>query len=380
MAEQQLHNRIASLEQRFNDLLLGADFAKQQLGFIKTFAIEYGEALPQRTLLEVEEAARKQRQEASTQQQQFLAQVSARLHTKIAFACDEQLNNIDHLYHEVIGIQDANVAIVDLLSARSATVGRVEPLLHGLNWLGRELVTLVNLPQYRQDRKVKIDTPALALRYFGLENLRAIIPALTMRQWLPHSTEPFGLLKRKLKDTATSRAIIAQHLAKTHGENPYIAFCGAIFLELGKVALTRLYLRYFEQIAQREIEKARKSNNKFLHDALLSMEPDPFYLRNLLSERALEVTRSIVEKMALRFLPLNALLDEIAMTEPEQRSPLAQCVSQAQSYSQILLLEDNQLIEQEEKKQWLNYIGLNEDAQQQLASVNLKHLVLQLTA
>ena len=58
MTELASQKRIASmLDQRAHDLLLGHSFAHQQIGFIHTLEIDYGEPMKQRTLLEVEVAA-----------------------------------------------------------------------------------------------------------------------------------------------------------------------------------------------------------------------------------------------------------------------------------------------------------------------------------
>ncbi|RZF81031.1 HDOD domain-containing protein [Pseudoalteromonas sp. CO325X] len=378
---EQIRQRVDALEQRFNDLLLGHSFAQQQIGFIKTFDIQYGKPLKQRTLLEVEQAAHSQRQKQSSEKLQFTAKVSTKLHAIIENAINEQLHNADNLYSEVLGIQDAVPTILDILGAKAASVGRLEPLVNDLSWLGRELVTLVNLPQYRQERAnrgVKIDTPALAIRYLGLDNLRLTIPTYAMRHWLPHSTEPFSLLKRKLRESAMSRAIAAYELAQLQGLNPYSAYIAALFLDLGRVALTRLYLRLFQQIWQRKVALARDEGNKRLHDALIAIEPDPLYLRNLFVERSLEITRSLVEKMGFRYIGLNALLDDFALVEASEQSGLAQVLVHASCYSQYLMLHEHQLIEDDERTLWFNYVGLQSDHVQHLEKTNLHNLALQI--
>lgn len=381
--EEQIRQRVGALEQRFNDLLLGHSFAQQQIGFIKTFDLGSQETLKQRTLLEVEQAAHTKRKEATSKQLQVKAKVSTHLHAIIDNAITAQLEDLDNLYHEVLGIQDAVPAMVDILATKAANIGRLEPLINDLSWLGRELVTLVNLPQYRQERKnraVKIDTPALALRYLGLENLKLTVPTFAMRHWLPHSTEPFSLLKRKLRESAMTRAIAAYELANEQGHHGFSAYVGALFIELGKIALSRLYLRIFQQIWQRRVTLAREEGNKALHDALISIEPDPLYLRNLFVERSMEVTRRLVEKMELRYLPLNALLDDIALVEPQDQSGAAKSIVQASCYSQCMMLQEHQLIEADEQALWFKYVGLSEEQVKLLAATNLNSLALQIDA
>lgn len=58
----------------------------------------------------------------------------------------KRLEDIDLVIKDTVGIDDNVPAILDILATRAASVGRLEPLINDLNWLGRELVTLVNLP------------------------------------------------------------------------------------------------------------------------------------------------------------------------------------------------------------------------------------------
>jgi hypothetical protein len=194
----QLRTSIA-LNERAHDLFISHNFAQQQLGYIHTLEINYGEKIPQRTMLEVEIAAAAKRKESSTSHHKYIAKASNHLHQIIETSIQKQMDDIDNIYHEIVGIQDAVPTILDILGVKSASVGRLEPLVNELSWLGRDLVSLVNLPQYRKQSTkgttVKVDTPALALRYLGLENLQMVIPTFAMRHWMPHDTSPFPLLK-----------------------------------------------------------------------------------------------------------------------------------------------------------------------------------------
>ena len=50
----------------------------------------------------------------------------------------------------------------------SASAGSIDPLVKDLLWLGDDIVKLINLPQYCNDKDpkkaVKVDDPSLALR------------------------------------------------------------------------------------------------------------------------------------------------------------------------------------------------------------------------
>lgn len=367
------------LNERAHDLLLGHGFAQQQIGFIHTLDINYGEPLKQRTLLEVEVAAHKVRQKTSTAHHKYRAKASEQLHKIIESAIAKQLEDIDGVIHTTIGIEDNVPAILDILSVKSASVGRLEPLVNDLSWLGRELVSLVNLPMYRKERNkqtaVKVDTPALALRYLGLENLQFIIPTFAIRHWMPHSTEPFSLLNRKLKDNAMSRAIAAQILAKKNDVNEVHAFTLGMLLEVGKIALVRLYLRTFEQVWQRKVRLAREDNNKDLHTALLELKPDPLFLRSLMVNNSLKVSKVVIDNMAFRYMPFSAVMAQLIQPEikGENILPLTAIMLKARCYSQYIGLAEHQLIEEDEKVSWFDYFNFSQTELKALQKGNFQH-------
>ena len=386
MTEDTKQVRIAqALAERAHDLLISHNFAQQQIGYIHTLEINYGEKIAQRTMLEVEIAAAAKRQQTSTSHHKYIAKASIHLHQIIESSIESQIADIDNIYHEVVGIQDSVPTILDLLAVKSASIGRLEPLVNDLPWLGRDLVSLVNLPQYRKQKgtAIKVDTPALALRYLGLENLQMVIPTFAMRHWMPHSTEPFPLLKRKLRDMSMSTAIAAKELAPLYGVKEQHAFTLGMLVDAGKIALTRLYLHTFEKVWQEKVRIARDKSHKDLHTALLELGPDPLFLRHLLLERAPTLSRTLIEKMAFRYLPFNAAMEEFTagylptttknVTDP---LPLTEVVRKAHGYAQYLSLKDSQLIEPDEAQVWFLHLGLSQEEQKILAKCAFQSLQL----
>ncbi|TMO66948.1 HDOD domain-containing protein [Pseudoalteromonas aurantia] len=386
MTEDTKQVRIAqALAERAHDLLISHNFAQQQIGYIHTLEINYGEKIAQRTMLEVEIAAAEKRQQTSTSHHKYIAKASIHLHQIIESSIESQIADIDNIYHEVVGIQDSVPTILDLLAVKSASIGRLEPLVNDLPWLGRDLVSLVNLPQYRKQKgtAIKVDTPALALRYLGLENLQMVIPTFAMRHWMPHSTEPFPLLKRKLRDMSMSTAIAAKELAPLYGVKEQHAFTLGMLVDAGKIALTRLYLHTFEKVWQEKVRIARDKSHKDLHTALLELGPDPLFLRHLLLERAPTLSRTLIEKMAFRYLPFHATMEEFTagylptttknVTDP---LPLTEVVRKAHGYAQYLSLKDSQLIEPDEAQVWFLHLGLSQEEQKILAKCAFQSLQL----
>ncbi|KTF14002.1 HDOD domain-containing protein [Pseudoalteromonas sp. H105] len=372
------------LEQRAHDLLLGHNFAQRQIGYIHTLEVNYGEPIKQRTLLEVEMAAHAKRKESSTAHHKYRAQASQQLHNAIETAMKKQLADIDSVLHETIGIEDNVPAILDILSVKSASVGRLEPLANDLSWLSRDLVTFVNLPYYRTQRNkhtsVKVDSPSLALRYIGLDNLKFVVPTFAVRHWMPHSTEPFPLLKRRLRDNSMACAIAAQEIAKLNGVNEIHAFTLGMLLDVGKIALVRLYLRTFELVWRRKVTLAREEQHKDLHTALLELKPDPLFLSTLLSEQSLKITAKVIEKMAFRYLPFNFVMEQLTkgVTKGDSLLPLAAVMQKARCYSQYVTLLEHQLVESDEAQRWFEYINFTKAELQHLEKVNLQNFHIKL--
>ncbi|PAJ72620.1 hypothetical protein CJF42_20150 [Pseudoalteromonas sp. NBT06-2] len=366
---------------RFHDLLLGHNFAQQQLGYIHSLDLDYGEKLPSRTLLEVEEKAQKNRNKEDTKKLKYIAHVNALLHQDVEAQINTSLEDIDYIYNDIIHIQDNIPAILDLLSVTSASVGRIDPLVKNLLWLGDDIVKFINLPQYRNDKDpkkaVKVDDPSLGLRYLGLDNLKLIIPTFSLKHWAPFSTMPFRLLKRKLWESGMATAIAAKTLAELNDVDPYQAFVLGMFHDVGKIALVRLYLRTFETIWERQIKDSLDNKEKELHDALLELKPDPLCLRNLMVEHSVELSYKLISKMAFKYLPIQTSMEQLASkTEFSKMDNLAKIVTKAQCYSQYKKLKEHNLVEADEVKTWFSNYHFKITELKTLASTSLHNLQL----
>ena len=383
LAQQQRTAKI--LDQRAHDLLLGHSFAHQQIGFIHTLDIDYGEPMKQRTLLQVEVSAQQKRKQTSTAHHKYRAQASEQLHKVIETAIFKQLEDMDAVIQTTIGIEDSVATILDILAVKSASVGRLEPLVNDLSWLGRELVTLVNFPYYRNQRRkkntaVKVDSPALALRYIGLDNLQLVIPTFAVRHWMPHSTEPFSLLKRRLRDSAMANAIAAQKIAEINDVNEIHAFTLGMLLDVGRITLVRLYLKTFEQVWQRKVQIARQENQKDLHTALLELKPDPLFLTTLLCNKSIQVSARVIDKMAFKYLPFKGVMEQLqnGVNKGDSALPLTQVILKARCYSQYLILKEHQLIEPDETAAWFSYFQFTKTELKTLQTSNFTNLAIQI--
>lgn len=375
--------QIEMLLGRFHDLLLGQKFAQQQIGYIHTLDIDYGEPLPVRKLLEVEQVAAKAREKIDSKNAQFIVDVNADLHQQIEDEIDNLINDIDYIYKEIIQIQDNIPATLDILAVRSASVGRIDPLINGLHWLGEDILKLINLPQYRQEKDpakaVRVDNVSLALRYIGLDNLKLIVPTFSLKHWTPYSTAPFDMLKRKLWGTGMAAGIASRKLAEISNQDPYQPFVLGMFHGVGHMALIRLYLRLFDVIWEKSAREARENGQKERHSALSELQPDALFLRNLLVEKGPTVSCALIEHMSLKYIPIASAMREIAEnTAFTECTPLAQTVLKGRAYSHYKFLQKHALIEPDEAKALFTFYKFSANELKLLASTSLQNLQLRI--
>ncbi|MEC8327198.1 MAG: HDOD domain-containing protein [Pseudomonadota bacterium] len=368
---------------RFHDLLLGQQFAQQQIGYIHTLDVNYGEPLPVRKLLEVEQVAAKAREKQDSRNHQFIADVNADLHQKIEDEIDKCMDNVEYIYKEIIQIQDNIPATLDILAVKSASVGRIDPLITDLHWLGEEILKFINLPQYRPEKDpakaVRVDNPSLALRYIGLENLKLIVPTFSLKHWTPHSTAPFQMLKRKLWETGMAAGIASRSLAEEKGEDGYKPFVLGMFHGLGNMALIRLYLRLFDALWEKNSREARENGNKDRHTALSEIKPEALFLRNLMVEKGARLSCKLIEHMSLKYLPIAQAMQDIAENKPfDECLPLAQTVLKGRAYSYYKFLQKHTLIEPDEAKALFTHYQFSGKELKLLASTSLQNLQLRI--
>lgn len=343
------------LDARFHDLLISYDFARNNNG-VGSHILEsiHNQTLEEdtRQLLEVEETAQQERESALADKQTNQNNKSISLNQKVIEIVETQLQDTNEIYTEVLQIQDSVIAILDLLSVRSASIARVEPLVNNLPWLGSEIIKFVNLPVYKKaNSKVKLDKVRTALGYIGIENLNYIIPTFAFKKWIPHSTEPFRLMKRKLWESGMGAAICCQKLAAMQGLPENAAFCAGMFHGLGQSAIVRLYLRAFDQEWKAQLTTARESRDKENHDALVDLEPDGATLCNLMSKHAIQLSANLASQFNLKRLIFADALNQYAHeTDMKAYEPMTKIIAQGVCYSRYKMLQKHSLIAKHEAK------------------------------
>ncbi|GLX83022.1 HDOD domain-containing protein [Thalassotalea eurytherma] len=369
---------VTAIYNRALSLCISSEFAKQSLGehvFVDYQGSE--QANRRRELLAVEAQANKNKIIEEYGKNHFKQQVMEDLYAKVRSGFNEEFDNKELLFSSTLNIQMATADILELLSLKAASIKRITPLVNSLPWLGDELVNLVNKPQYRKNSDVKVTNPNLALSYIGLDNLKLVAPTFILKHWLPPTTQPFGLMKRKLWSHSLSIGIASKTLAKSYGLDEYHAFCAGMLINIGNIAVTRCFLRTYNDIHQQALREAYENKDKKLHNTLVELETAPEFLLDQLTNRSFGISADIVELMNFERLRITDAIFDIAHTPKiSQMNELARIVLKAVGYVAFRMLAKESLIDNDESKLMLSASGLTTQDISLLRKSDIDHLKL----
>ncbi|WP_440905646.1 HDOD domain-containing protein [Catenovulum sp. SX2] len=350
MADTRYSNLINT---RFHDLLISYDFARKHNGAHLQAMADLFTEQEQRQLLDVELVAKNERDALEHAKEKHRQKKDLEINQLVADQVVEQLSDVDNIFENVLHIQDSIPAILDILSVRAANIGRIEPLVMNLPWLEQDMVQFVNLPGYRptkEGKPIRVDKAKSALSYIGIDNLKMVVPTFAIRKWIPHSTEPFRLMKRKLWETGLGAAVSCKRLALIHNLDQNIAFTIGAFHGLGQSALVRMYLRTFDKVWKEQLEIARERRLKDDHEAISALEPSGEALRNIMLEHTPRLSAELIKRFDLKRFMIHNPMQEFAAGDIREMSPLALIMKKGICYSRYKLLQRHGLIAKHEAK------------------------------
>jgi HD-like signal output (HDOD) protein len=344
------NDKTSPIYQQAISLSISKGFAEQRRGKINLVDFQDSEQEnSRRELLSVEVKARKEKIVAAHGEEYFRQQVMTTFFAQVNEQINEEFDNKVYLYNNLLSIDEVAPTILELLSLRATSVNKIKPLATSLPWLARELVSLVNKPQYRKRADVQVNDAKLALSYIGLDNLKLVMPTFILKHWLPTSTAPFNLMKRKLWNDSLSIALASSFLAEHVGIDQYTAFTTGMLSNVGKLAITRCFLTTYNRMYKQEIRNAFDAKDKRLHDILVKIENPPELLLEQLVLRSSKLTAELIELMNFDRLPITEAMFDLAYAETiEQMCPFAQITTKAQVYVYYRNLAKDNLITDKE--------------------------------
>ena len=369
---------ISSIYQRSISLTISKEFAELSNGKLTVAAQQDSEQTNRRReLLAVEKQANKDKIIEEHGQNHFKAQVMSKLYKQVNTQINDVFDNKENLYNNVLNVEDSAPAILELLAVKAASVNRVTPLVKSLSWLSNDLINLVNKPQYRKRADVQVTQANLALSYIGLDNLKLLMPTFILKHWLPGTTAPFGLMKRKLWNDSLSVALAAKVLADQQGLDGFTAFTCGMLSNIGHLAITRCVFDCYNETYKQQRREAFESRDKRLHNVFVQLEMSPELLLEQLASRSSNISADLIELMRFdRLLITEPMFDLAYCSQLNDMHPIAQSVTQAKAYIAFRSLAKENLINTDEAKTLLSRVKLTPDDIALLKRSDIDHIKL----
>jgi hypothetical protein len=344
------NDTISAIHQQAISLSIKKEFAEKRHGKINLVDFQGSEQENRRReLLSVEIKAQQEKIIAAHGEEHFRKQVMATFFAQVNKQVNEEFDNKAHLYNNVLSIEEAAPIILELLSLRATSINKIKPLATSLPWLATDLINLVNKPQYRKRADVQVNDAKLALSYIGLDNLKLVMPTFILKHWLPTTTAPFTLMKRKLWNDSLAIALASKALAEHSGANAYAAFTTGMLSNVGQLAITRCFLNTYNRMYKQELRDAFNAKDKRLHNILVKIENSPELLLEQLILRSSKLSAELIELMNFDRLPITEAMFDLAYAETiDKMSPIAQLVTKAKVYVDYRNLVKANLISDEE--------------------------------
>lgn len=375
----QENKTVAAIYERSLSLAIGKEFTLLQNGKTANVVQQGSEqTFRRRELLAVEQQAQQEKIIKEHGKHHFKLQVMDKFYTRVLERTDSEFDNSERLFTSVLAIESAAPDILEILAVKAASVNRITPLTKSLPWLATDLVNLVNKPQYRKRADVQVTEPGIALSYIGLDNLKYILPTFILKHWLPSSTSPFGLLKRKLWNDSLSIALATQALAADAGDvDNFTAFTGGMLSNLGILAVARCFLNTHNEMYSNELKEAYDNRDKKLHNIMAEFDSCPELLLAQLTKHSSQITANMIELMRFDRLQITeAMFDLAYATELKPMCALAKHIAKAKAYVAFRNLAKEDLINPNEAKQLLSSVKLTPSNIELLKKTDIDHLKL----
>jgi hypothetical protein len=372
------------IKQRFEALFLDVKAAQQySLHEDKPVlsVIEIEQSKTTRSLLRVEKQAIREKDLNIKSDLSFLNTITDQINIEVGIRLKESIEDTDHLYSKIVGIDRSLPELLDLVGIRAATISKVEPIATELPWFFNDLMKFVNQTKYRRiDNKGKVvivETLRVGLNFFGLENLIIIITSLAFKRSLPQITDPYPQIKLRIWEEALATAISCKQIASVVGVNQDHAFCLGMFQTMGKVVVSKLYFRLFENVLREALLETQIAQKHEEHSALTRITPSGQFLNQLIDKHALSISANLIDKMAMHRVIIANAMFEVANSELQANlSPLALVLKQGKAYAQYRMLKEHKLLDLQQSKDFIRTLHMPKGSLELLKKTDMRSLDL----
>jgi hypothetical protein len=374
------------IKQRFDALFLDVKLARQDLsdeGKPELSVIEIEQNKTARSLLRVEKQAIREKDLNAKSDLSFLENIAEQIDAEVAQRLEESVKDTDNLYSKIMGIDPVLPELLDAVCVKAATISKIEPLASELPWFFNDLMRFVNQSKYRRlDNKGKVvivETMRVGLNFFGLENVIIILSSLAFKRSLPQITDPYPQIKLRIWEEALATAISCKQIASVVGVNQNNAFCLGMLQAMGKIVVTKLYFRLFENVLREALIETQQAKKHEEHSALTRITPSGPFLNQLIDKYALNISANLIEKMAMQRVFISNAMFEIANNEATaDLSPLALVLKQGKAYAQYRMLKGHKLIDLQQSKDFLRTLRMPKGSLELLKTTDMRTLDLRI--
>ncbi|MDF2178666.1 HDOD domain-containing protein [Aliiglaciecola sp. CAU 1673] len=371
---------VRSIDRRFTGLLIGLENTASATDQPEANVYKPPSHLDGRELLRVEKMAMRDKELNQRSYQSFLDSLLEQVNAEIIVRLEQLLPDLELLYSR-LGADNNLCEVLDLLTVKACSLGRLEPVATTVPWLQADLIKMINMPKYRKtDAKGKVipvESLRMALGFMGIDNLKIVIPSLAFRRWLPQITDPYPHIKTRLWDHALASALACKAIAEVVEIEPSHAFTLGMFHEAGKIVLTRLYFKLFDEVQRDALQEAHNERMKEEHSALRELQPSGAHLAEVYDKYSTEVSSRLIRRMDFKRLPVAAAMEEVAINTPfKDMSPLAKTLLQGAAFSKYSMAKALHQITIEEAKDYLRAFHMPPGALTALKHADLRRLNL----
>ncbi len=370
------------IDHRYNKLLTGLAEAQKVFGVEPDDLVAFKNTEQnnaRRQLLRVEKQAIRDKELNQKSEQNYINSIRDLVQDSILEKMQERLDDEDDIFFKVLGFDENLPELLDMLSVKASTISKLEPVAGEVSWLYEDLIKMVNMPKYRRtDAKgkvVAVDSLRVALSFLGIENLKLVVPSLAFRRWIPQITDPYPEIKSRLWETAIGTAMSCKAIASISKVDEGHAFAMGMFHDIGKIIVTRLYFRLFDEQQREALIEAHNERKREEHAALSKITPDSDFLIKLMDRFAAPISAQLIAKMGFKRLFIANAVDEYAReVSVKKMSPMGKVLYQGIAYNRYRMLKGNKLIEMEEAKAYLMQCQLPKGALSLLKTTDIRSL------
>lgn len=374
---------VEQVQKRFYSLLIGLEEAQEVAG-VESENVTFDEteqANARRELLRVEKIAQRDKDLNKAYEDNFVDSVRQKIHDEMKARFLVEIEDEETIYEKVLGIPEGFPQVLDMLSTKAASISRIEPTVVDVPWLVSDIMKMVNMPKYRRtDRKgkaIQVESLRMALSFFGLENLKKVMPSLALRRWIPQITDPYPQIKHRLWQQAMGNSLSCQSIAAISELDQGHAFTLGMFHEVGKIVVIKLFFRLFDEVMRDAMIEAENERKREEHSALSKITVSSMLLTEWMREHSVPISAKIIRRMDMKRVFIANAMDEFCQDMPlAEMSPMGQVLAQGNAYNKYRMLKQYKLINVDEAKDYLRLFMFPAGALAALRTTDLRKLNL----